>query len=133
MSFINDLVAEVHSDTASITVDAQTTDQTGSGVDVTGGDPVVAFVSGNWTDGTHSFTISGSDDGGSSWTSVSSGEKLNGTVPTISGTGDEDSIDLVEVQADGNYDQLRISSSVTGATTGAVVGAHVLEINETTS
>lgn len=132
MSFINDLVGEVTDASASITAATLTTDTTGTGVDVTGGDPVVAFVQGSYTDGTHSFTISGKD-GTAAWTSVTSGEKLNGTVPTISGTGDEGTIALVEVQADGNYDQLRVSSSVSGAGTGAAYGAHVLEINETTS
>lgn len=133
MSFINDLPGEIHNESVSLSVDSQTASATGSGVDVTSGDPVVQFILGTRTDGTFSFTISGSDDGGSSWTAVSTGEKLNGTVPTLSGTTNEDTLHFQEVQADGNYDQLRVSLSESGSTTGAVVGAHILEINETTS
>lgn len=133
MSFINDLPAEIHNESVSVSVDSQTASVTGSGVDVTSGDPVVAFIQGTYTDGTFSYTISGSDDGGSSWTSVSTGEKLNGTVPTLSGTTNEDTIKFQEVQADANYDQLRVTLSESGSTTGAVCGAHILEINETTS
>lgn len=133
MSFINDLPGEIHNEGVSISTKERTASATGSGVDVTSGDPVVEFIFGNYTDGTFSFTISGSDDGGTSWTSVSTGEKLNGTVPTISGTSNEDSLFFQEVQADANYDQLRVSLSESGSTTGAVCGAHILEINETTS
>lgn len=133
MAYINDLKAEVASNSYSITPSAKTADETGSGVDVTEGNAVIEFIKGSWTDGTHSFTISGSDDGGSSWTAVSTGEKLNGTEPTISGTSDTGSSEFVVVQNRANYDQIRVSSSVTGATTGAVYGANVLVINSTTA
>ena len=133
MAYINDLKAEIVSSTYSITPSAKTANETGSGVDVTAGDAVVEFIQGAWTDGTFSFTISGSDDGGSSWTAVSTGEKLNGTEPTISGTSDTGSSEFVNVQNRANYDQLRVKLSETGSTTGAVVGANVLVINETNS
>lgn len=133
MAYINDFPSEVASSSYSITPSAKTASATGSGVDVTAGDAIVAFMKGSYTDGTHSFTISGSDDGGSSWTAVSTGEKLSGTVPTISGTGDTGSTDYVMVENRGNYDQLRVSTSVSNATTGAVYGADIVEINETNS
>lgn len=133
MAYINDLKAEVASSSYSITPSAKTADETGSGVDVTEGDAVVEFMKGSYTDGTFSFTISGSDDGGSNWTSISTGEKLNGTEPTISGTSTTGSSDFVNVENRGNYDQIRVKLSETGSTTGAVLGANVLVINATNS
>lgn len=133
MSFINDLPAEVHDSSVSVSPQTRTASTTGSGVDVTSGDAVVVGIYGSRTDGTFSFTVSGSDDGGSSWTSVSTGEKLGGSLPTLSGTTNQDTINFLEIQNQANYDQLRVSVSESGSTTGATVGAYILEINENTS
>ena len=95
----------------------------GTGVDLqpyNAGTIVVVPVS--WTDGTHALTVQESDDN-STFTNVAAGQ-LDGTMPTLSGAGGVSTISRVGYLGTKRY--IRVVSTVSGATTGAVYAAMVL-------
>lgn len=79
---------------------------------------LVLFV-GGYTDGDHGFTVQESTDDGSSWSDVASSD-LDGSFSNVSAGGDANQ--LQEVGYLGTADDIRISTSVSGATDGATYG-----------
>ncbi|MBU1701451.1 MAG: hypothetical protein KJ970_13215 [Candidatus Eisenbacteria bacterium] len=96
----------------------------GTGVDIRGFDSaLVVFHIGNWTDGTHTFSIEESDDD-STYTAVNSAY-LQGTAPTVTSDANDDQIYKVGYVGDKRY--IRAVQTITGSpSTGLVSGVTVL-------
>jgi hypothetical protein len=107
----------------SIAQAAKTSTATGTGFDVSGSHGACAVIdAGAWTDGTHAFTVQESDDN-STYTDVSA-TNLDGTAPTISGTSGQSQQYYLGYK--GNKKYIRVKSTVSGTTTGAIYGAYIL-------
>lgn len=99
---------------------ARTASTDGSGVDLQGWQSATALIdAGAWTDGTHTFEVQESDDN-STFTAVADGD-LIGTEPVIDAGADGSQI--YRVGYIGNKRYVRVSVTVSGATSGAVYGA----------
>lgn len=102
---------------------ATTATRTGTGVDTLGYEGVLIVVNaGLRTDGTHTTDIEESDDD-STYTDVAAAD-LQGTEPVInSATTDEQDYEVGYI---GSKRYVRVNIAVSGATTGAVLGASVM-------
>jgi hypothetical protein len=104
---------------------ARTATASGVAVDrvVSGGtqDAVAIVTTGTITDATHAISIEDSADGSTGWAAVPS-EQLQGAVPTI-GAADDDKVYEIGVLNSKRY--LRVTVTVTGATSGGTLGAVV--------
>jgi hypothetical protein len=103
---------------------AASSDQTGDTVDLAGFDSAAVLIDvGAHTDGTHDFTVEESDDD-STWSDVAS-DDLIGSTPTIDGASGNAN-QTHEVGYVGSSRYLRVSTSTSGTTDGAVYGATVV-------
>ena len=103
---------------------AYTTSTDGTGVDLRGYDAATVVLSvGAFTDGTHSFTLEESSDD-SSYTTVAAADIVGSTL-VLDSTG--------EMNADywcgyiGSARYLRVASTISAVTTGAVYGATIIK------
>lgn len=101
----------------------RTSDATGSSSDVSEyhGASILLNVE-SYTDGTHDFTIQESDDD-SNWSDVATSD-LEGSLPSVTESADEGEH---RVGYTGNAQYLRVTTSVSGTTTGAEYGVYVLK------
>lgn len=96
---------------------------TGSAVDLQNyGTATVAIIVGARTGGTYEFAVEESDSSGSGYTAVPA-SRLDGTLPSIAGTGDQNKTTLVGVRTARRY--LRVVGTGT-STPNAVWGAAVI-------
>jgi len=111
------------SEAPSINPGAKTSSTTGASVDLQGYEgAVVIIAAGAWTDGSHAFSLEESADN-ATFSTVASGD-LQGTLPTIAASGDGNKTYRVGYRGSKRY--LRVKSTVTGATSGAVYGASIV-------
>lgn len=83
---------------------------------------LIVIHAGSWTDGTHTFELQESDDN-STFTAVSS-DDMEGTAPVIDAGADGDQV--YEMGYVGASRYLRVSVTVSGATSGATYGSSVV-------
>lgn len=108
--------------TQSLHPSARTASANGTGVDLAGFSAAVIVVHvGTRTDGTHVLKIQESDDN-SSFTDVAAADQ-SGSFPA-----DVTSNTPIEVGYTGRKRYLRVVSTVSGTTTGAVYGASVIKV-----
>ncbi|HXF71505.1 MAG TPA: hypothetical protein VNO79_02715 [Actinomycetota bacterium] len=101
---------------------ARTASANGAGVDLQGFDAAVVVVeTGAITDGTHTIQVEESADN-STFTAVADAD-LQGTEPAI-GAADDNKV--YEIGYMGTKRWLRVSVTVSGATSGGVYAAHVV-------
>lgn len=123
---MNKELAKQSKTTQSIKSQAVTATVTGSAVDTQGYESALILVdAGTWTDGTHTFSVTESDDD-STYTTVAAAD-LVGSMPTISdGTGDDQ---MYEVAYLGTKRYIKVVDTVTGAASppvGLLASAHVV-------
>lgn len=107
----------------SITPAAYTADTNGAGVDLANfGGALVIIDAGVDTDGSHTFEVQESDDD-STYTAVADAD-LIGTEPVVAAPADGDQIYRIGYVGSKRY--IRVATTVTGTTTGAVYGASVV-------
>lgn len=100
--------------------EAHTENAQGAEVDMTGYHALTFFVTiGAWTDGTHGFGLERSDDGGNTWEAIGA-EKIVGSLPEISDDSTDNSV--LSFDYKGLAGRVRVATSVSGASTGAVYG-----------
>lgn len=105
---------------------ARTASANGTGVDLAGFDAAMVVIdAGAWTDGSHTFEVQESDDN-SSFTAVASAD-LDGTEPVVDGAPDDDQIYVIGYHGIKRY--LRVATTVSGTTTGAVYSASIVRGN----
>jgi len=106
----------------SLAVDTHTASANGSAVDLQGYEAaLVLVVTGTITDGSHAIGLQESDDA-STWSNVASSDIL-GTLPTIGATDDDKTFTFGYI---GSKRYLRVTTTVSGATSGGAYGALVL-------
>jgi len=106
----------------SLTPAARTANTTGTGVDLAGfHSAAVYIITGAITDGTHTFEVQESDDN-TTFTAVADSD-LHGTEPAVGATDDNK---VYEIGYKGKKRYIRVSVTVTSATTGGVYGAFVV-------
>jgi len=107
----------------SLAASARTASANGTGVDLQNfNDAVFVVIPVSWTDGSHALKIQESDDN-TTFTDVVAAQ-LAGAMPTVAAAGDVSTITRVGYLGVKRY--VRAVQTVTGATTGAVVGVHVM-------
>jgi hypothetical protein len=105
---------------------ARTATANGTGVDLSGYHTALVLVdAGSWTDGTHALKLQESDDN-STFTDVGASD-LIGSAPTISSSGTASKIYKFGYKGIKRY--VRVVTTVSGTTTGAVYSAMVLRGN----
>jgi hypothetical protein len=103
---------------------AKTASANGTGVDLANYDAAVVEIhAGAWTDGTHIFEVQESDASASGYTAVADAY-LDGAEPTVSSGGTAAQIYTVGYKGIKRY--IRVITTVSGTTTGAVYGVTVL-------
>src|SRR5260221_12763709 len=114
----------------SINPGAKTASVNGATVDTTSGSSYEAAAFyidyGAWTDGSHTFTFQDSVDG-VTWntlTSIAAGGVLDAASPVVTTNASQNSMFLTGYHGYNRY--LRVITTVTGTTTGAVYGAGVI-------
>jgi hypothetical protein len=96
---------------------------TGSWVDTLGKDSKMAVVQfGDWTDGTHTPSLQGSDDG-TTGTAIGTGD-LDGSFTAVSGTTGENTVQKVGIKS--SFRHFRMMMSIANGTTGALSEAHIV-------
>lgn len=102
---------------------SRTSDATGSSSDISEFHAASVLINvDDWTDGTHEFQVEESDDD-SSWSAVAD-DDLDGDEPSVSEAGDEGKH---RIGYTGNKRYLRVTTSVSGTTTGADYGVYILK------
>lgn len=102
---------------------ARTASANGTGVDISSYEGAMAVIDvGAWTDGSHTFELQESDDD-STYTAVAAAD-LQGTEPVVDGAPDDDQI--YELGYLGSKRYLRVATTVSGTTTGAVYSASIV-------
>lgn len=102
---------------------ARTASANGTGVDLLGyGSALVIIDAGAWTDGSHTFEVQESADN-STFTAVAAAD-LQGAEPVVDGAPDDDQV--YEIGYFGLKRYIRVATTVTGTTTGAVYAASVV-------
>ena len=97
----------------------------GTGLDLAGVDaPSVCFLVGTWTDGSHVLTVEESDLLASAYTTVAAGD-LVGTLTSITAGGGSNVQQFISYKGAKRFVRGVIVTS--GATTGAVVGALIVQ------
>ena len=108
----------------SLAPSATTATRNGTGVDLQEYESACLELSvGAWTDGTHTPKLQESSDN-STWTDVAAGDQL-GTFTAIAGTGQQNAEQIVGYIGSKRY--IRPVVTVSGATTGVVLGARVIK------
>lgn len=103
---------------------ARTASADGTGVDLQGFDSAAVLIeAGAWTDGSHTFELQESDDN-STFTAVVDAD-LQGTEPVVDGATDDDQIYKLGYTGSKRY--IRVSTTVSGTTTGALYGVTVVK------
>lgn len=103
---------------------AKTASANGTGVDLANYDAAVVEIHvGAWTDGSHTFEVQESDSSGSGYTAVADAY-LDGTEPAVTSAPTASQIYKIGYKGIKRY--LRVITTVTGTTTGAVYGVTVL-------
>ncbi|MET9396287.1 hypothetical protein [Kitasatospora sp. NPDC002965] len=103
---------------------ARTASANGTGVDLANYDAAAVLINaGTWTDGSHTFEIQESDASGSGYTAVPDAY-LSGAEPVVSSAPTASQIYKIGYLGIKRY--LRIITTVTGTTTGAVYSATVV-------
>lgn len=115
--------------TTSIAPGAKTATATGSAVDTAGFRRCMVVVEvGAWTDGTHTFKIQSSATSGGTFADDSA---VLGSFTVVSGAGQQNAVQVVEVDLDKLANRwIKVISTVSGATTGAIYGAAVVGFNK---
>jgi len=102
---------------------ARTASANGTGVDLAGFDGAVVVIDvGLWTDGSHTFEVQDSPDN-STFTAVAD-SFLQGAEPVVDGATDDDQIYRIGYLGVGKF--LRVITTVSGTTTGAVYAAAIV-------
>lgn len=102
---------------------ARTASANGTGVDLLGYESALVVIdAGAWTDGSHTFEVQESDDD-STYTAVAAAD-LQGSEPVVDGATDDDQV--YELGYVGSKRYLRVITTVTGTTTGAVYAASIV-------
>lgn len=102
---------------------ARTASADGTGVDLANYDAAVAIIdAGAWTDGSHTFELQESADN-TTFTTVDDAQ-LDGTEPVVDAAADD--AQVYEIGYHGAERYLRVSVTVSGATTGAAYGASIV-------
>lgn len=103
---------------------AKTASANGTGVDLANYDAAVVEIhAGTWTDGSHTFEVQESDASASGYTAVADAY-LSGTEPVVSSAPTASQIYKIGYLGIKRY--LRVITTVTGTTSGAVYGVTVL-------
>ena len=103
----------------SIDVGAKTASANGASADLKGYHSCIAFIDADaWTDGTHTLSLEESDDN-SSFSAVSGGATV-----VIDGAADDDQ--AYKIPYNGHKRYVRVITTVSGATTGAIYGAQLV-------
>jgi hypothetical protein len=105
----------------SLSPDAHTASENGTGVDLHGFESALVVVTGTLTDGTHTIEVQESSDN-STFTAVDNADLL-GTEPVITSTGSNKAYKVGYI---GSKRYIRVVTTVASATTGGVYGALVL-------
>ena len=102
---------------------AKTASANGTGVDLANYDAAMVHIqAGTWTEGSHTFEVQDSDDN-VTFAAVADAY-LDGAEPVVSSGGTASQIYKIGYKGIRRY--LRVITTVTGTTTGAVYGASVL-------
>lgn len=106
----------------------RTADATGTAVDLANiGKAAVVINVGAYTDGTHTFEVQHAPDDGSgspgTWEAVADSD-LDGTEPTVDASGDANTVHEIGYQGANRH--LRVSTTVSGTTSGADYAASVV-------
>jgi hypothetical protein len=103
---------------------AKTASANGTGVDLANYDAAMVEIhAGAWTDGSHTFEVQESDASASGYTAVADAY-LDGAEPVVSSGGTAAQIYKIGYKGIKRY--IRVITTVTGTTTGAVYGVTVL-------
>lgn len=103
---------------------ARTASANGTGVDLVGWQTAVCVFSvGAWTDGSHTPKLQESADN-TTFTDVAAAD-LEGAFTAITGAGQQNAIQVVGYKGSARY--VRVATTVTGTTTGAVVGCAIVK------
>jgi len=101
----------------------RTADATGSSSDISEFHAASILINVNaYTDGSHEFVVEESDDD-STWSAVADSD-LDGSEPTVDAAGD---VGKHRIGYTGTQRYLRVTTTVSGTTTGADYGAYVLK------
>jgi hypothetical protein len=115
--------------TAIINAAAKNATTTSSAVDLTTAEAeatAVLLVVGAWTDGTHTPKIQDSDDN----VTYADYTPVVGSFTAISGSGQQNATQLVNYNGGKRY--IKVVVTVSGATTGAIYGAYLVQANPRT-
>lgn len=107
---------------------AHTADVDGASVDLQGFESAAVIVlTGDYTDGEHTFEVQEADDDGTgspgAFSAVADAD-LEGTEPVVDAAGDADSV--FEIGYQGTKRHIRVSLTQTGVTSGAEMAAFVV-------
>lgn len=129
MTIIKDLAHNVEVSSI-INVAAKTATTTSSGIDLStlaeGEANAVLIVVGAWTDGTHTPKIQDSPDN----VTFTDYTPIVGSFTAIAGSGQQNATQLVNYNGGQRY--IRVVVTVSGATTGAIYGAYLVQANPRT-
>ncbi|QTI79013.1 hypothetical protein IAI58_15465 [Roseomonas marmotae] len=101
----------------------------GNAVDLLGFGTAAVFVTfGAWTDGTHTPKLQESDNGSTGWTDVAAID-MAGSFSAVSSAAGQNAVQRASYI--GNKRFIRPVLTVASATTGAIVGVHVVRGNPT--
>lgn len=117
-------------DLKTYTADATTGDGEGTNVDGKNVDSLIlSLVVGNYTDGTHDFTVEHAHDDGTgspdTWEAVPSSD-IDGSFPAVDASGDS-GIHTVGVRTDRRF--VRVITSLSGTSSGATYGVYAVMDN----
>lgn len=102
---------------------ARTASANGTGVDLQGYNAALVVIDlGAWTDGSHTFEVQESDDN-STFSAVADADLL-GTEPVMDAADEDNTIHKIGYVGTKRY--IRVATTVSGTTTGAVYGASVI-------
>jgi hypothetical protein len=105
---------------------ARTASANGTGVDLLGFNSAMVLIDlGAWTDGSHTFEVQESDDD-STYAAVADAD-LIGTEPVMDAVDEDNTIHKVGYIGNARY--IRVATTVSGTTTGAVYGASIVRGN----
>lgn len=120
-----DIMSNVDVD-LSLVKEAVTSTATGASSDISDYHAASVIINaGAWTDGTHTFAVQESDDD-SAWSAVATADLYGANIaPVIDGATDDDQ--KYRIGYKGNKRYLRVVSTVSGTTTGAIYGVQIVK------
>lgn len=120
----SDLKSQVDSVSSLAPTGNRTSSADGSAADLSDAvGAVIVIHIGAWTDGTHEFVIEERDTGGS-WSAVADGD-LNGSEPSVTDAADDNSTFTLGYV--GQKNEIRVTTTVSGTTTGAEYSAAIVK------